>query len=248
MASLSARIGGIHENDPTPLYVQLQRVLRRAMHDNKLDADRALPPERELAEDFGVSRITVRKALAGLAEEGLLDRRRGAGTFVAPPTNRIEKSFSKLSSFTEDMLARGLTPDSKMLSQGLGTVTPEEALMMGLSPGTPVYRFSRVRYANEAPMAVEYTTVRASCLPANITISSSLYVELDRTGNRPVRALQRLRAVAFEEEHAKLLGVKIGAPGLLIERHSSLADGRPIEITRSYYRGDAYDFVAELQA
>jgi GntR family transcriptional regulator len=246
-ASFAELIGALDERSRAPLYQQLQRALRDAIQDNRLAAEEALPPERELAEEFGVSRITVRKALDALVGEGMLTRRQGAGTFVAPqPEARVEKSFSKLSSFSEDMIARGRHPESVWLSRSTGMVTPEEALTLGLSPGTQVYRFNRIRYADGEPMALEYSTIAGFCLPGQESVGESLYDALDGAGCRPVRALQRLRAVLFTGERAKLLSVEDGAPGLLIERRSFLKDGRAVEVTTSYYRGDAYDFVAEL--
>jgi GntR family transcriptional regulator len=125
-------------------------------------------------------------------------------------------------------------------------VTPEEAMILGLSPATPVYRFNRIRFADDSPMALEYTTVPGFCLPSKEAVETSLYDALERHGYRPVRALQRLRAVLFTDEQAGLLGVAAGAPGLLIERRGFVRDGRAVEFTQSYYRGDAYDFVAEL--
>jgi GntR family transcriptional regulator len=243
----SERIGGLdgHGQDHAPLYKQLQRALRDAIQKKILGPDDALPAERDMAEQFSISRITVRKALDGLVSEGLLTRRQGAGTFVAA---RVEKSFSKLSSFTEDMISRGRTPRSEWISRAQGTVTPEESLTLGLSPGTPVYRFSRIRYADGAPMALEYTTIAAFALPSTEVVETSLYEALEATGHRPARALQRLRAVLFNAEQAGLLGVAVKDPGLLIERRGFLKDGRPVEVTQSYYRGDAYDFVAELNA
>ena len=167
-----------------------------------LGPDDALPPERDLASDFGVSRITVRKAIDGLVSEGLLVRRHGSGTFVRV---RVEKNFSKLTSFSEDMRARGRTPRSVWLRRSEGTVTPEEAMTLRSSPGTPVFRFHRIRYADDAPMALEYATVVADCLPSLEAVETSLYEALERTGHRPVRALQRLRAVLFTREQAELL-------------------------------------------
>ena len=119
-------------------------------------------------------------------------------------------------------------------------------MILDLSPGTPVYRFNRIRYADDAPMALEYSTVPGFALPSKDAVDSSLYDALDRHGCRPVRALQRLRAVLFNAEQAELLAVAPGAPGLLIERRGFLRDGRAVEFTQSYYRGDTYDFVAEL--
>ncbi len=185
----------------------------------------------------------MRKAIEGLVEDGLLTRRRGMGTFVA---GRVEKSFSKLSSFSEDMIARGRQPSSSWVSRAAGTVDPEEAMALGLSPGEPVLRFQRIRYADDVPMAFEATTLAGYCLPSVEAVGDSLYDALQAAGHRPVRALQRLRAVPFGAEHARMLGVDTGHPGLLIERRGFLRDGRAVEITRSYYRGDSYDFVAEL--
>jgi GntR family transcriptional regulator len=243
--NFSETIGRLDEQGRAPLYQQLQRALRSAIAKNVLAPDEALPPERDLADEFSVSRITVRKALDGLVNEGLLIRRQGAGTFVAA---RVEKSFSKLSSFSEDMISRGRKPHSVWLSRSAGTVTPEESMTLGLSPGSAVYRFSRIRYADEAPMALEYTTVPSFCLPGFEAVEESLYDALERYGHRPTRALQRLRAVLFTREQAEMMRVAEAAAGLLIERRGFLKDGRAVEITQSFYRGDAYDFVAELNA
>ncbi|MFZ5795281.1 MAG: GntR family transcriptional regulator [Sphingomonas sp.] len=241
--AFSQQIGQFREGNPAPLYLQLQHLIREAIAHDVLAQDDAIPAERDLAIEYDISRITVRKAIGGLVEEGLLTRRRGAGTFV---TGRVEKSFSKLSSFSEDMAARGKTASSSWISRAAGTVDPDEAMSLGLSPGTPVYRFHRIRYADDQPMALEFSTIAGYCLPGISAVEDSLYTALDKAGSRPVRALQRLRAVPFGPEHAKMLGVSAGHPGLLIERRGFLKDGRAAEFTRSYYRGDAYDFVAEL--
>ena len=245
MATLSQYLRPLDEAHTLPLYQQLQRRLRDAIENRILGPDDALPPERDLAEELAVSRITVRKAIDGLVEEGLLVRRQGSGTFVS---NRVEKNFSKLTSFSEDMRARGRKPRSVWLNRAAGTVTPEESLPLRSSPGTPVYRFNRIRYADEVPMALEYATVLASCLPSIDAVEASLYEALERTGNRPVRALQRLRAVLLTAEQAKLLKAQENDAGLLVERLGFLKDGRAAEFSQSYYRGDTYDFVAELSS
>ena len=243
MTLLSHAVGKLDEASSLPLYQQLQRAIRQAIETRVLGPDDALPPERDLATDFAVSRITVRKAIDGLVAEGLLMRRQGSGTFVCA---RVEKNFSKLTSFSEDMRARGRNPRSVWLRKSSGTVTPEEALTLRASPGTPVYRFHRIRFADDAPMSLEYATILASCLPSLEAVESSLYAALERVGNRPVRALQRLRAVLFTAEQADLLEAKEKDPGLLVERLGFLKDGRAAEFTQSFYRGDTYDFVAEL--
>ena len=243
MTPLSQSVGRLDETSRLPLYQQLQRALRQAIESHVLGPDDALPPERDLAADFSVSRITVRKAIEGLVGEGMLVRRQGSGTFVCA---RVEKNFSKLTSFSEDMRARGRNPRSVWLRKAAGTVTPEESLTLRSSPGTPVYRFHRIRFADDAPMALEYATILAACLPSLEAVDSSLYAALELAGNRPVRALQRLRAVLFTAEQAELLQAKEKGAGLLVERLGFLQDGRAAEFTQSFYRGDIYDFVAEL--
>jgi GntR family transcriptional regulator len=243
LTSLSHLLGPLDEASALPLYQQLQRTLRDAIDKRILDADDALPAERDLAADFCVSRITVRKAIEGLVGEGLLVRQHGSGTFVRP---RVEKNFSKLTSFSEDMRARGRNPRSVWLHKGAGEVTPEEALALRLSPGTPVFRFHRIRFADDAPMAIEYATVVASCLGSVDAVESSLYEALEQTGHRPVRALQRLRAVLLNAEQAERLGARERDAGLLVERLGFLADRSAVEFSQSFYRGDTYDFVAEL--
>jgi GntR family transcriptional regulator len=243
LALLSPTLVRLDEKSSLPLYQQLQRAIRQAIESRSLGPDDALPAERDLAIEFSVSRITVRKAIDGLVGEGLLMRRHGSGTFVCA---RVEKNFSKLTSFSEDMRARGRNPRSVWLRKSEGTVTPEEALTLRSSPGTPVYRFHRIRFADDAPMSLEYATILASCLPSLEAVDASLYEALERVGNRPVRALQRLRAVLFSAEQAELLQAAERDPGLLVERLGFLKDGRAAEFTQSFYRGDTYDFVAEL--
>lgn len=245
MTSLADVLPPLDPNSSLPLYQQLQRAIRDAIENRVLGPDDALPAERQIAIDLAVSRITVRKAIEGLVEEGLLVRRQGSGNFVSA---RIEKNFAKLTSFSEDMRARGRKPHSVWLKKTEGTVSPEEALTLGLSPGTPVYRFNRIRYADDAPMSVELATVVASCLPSLAAVDTSLYEALERAGNRPVRALQRLRALLLNAEQAKLLNAREGDAGLLAERLGFLRDGRAVEFSQSFYRGDTYDFVAELSA
>lgn len=228
-----------------PLYQQLQRALREAIERGVLNPDDALPSERQLAIDLGISRITVRKAIDGLADDGLLVRRQGSGNFVG---THIEKNFAKLTSFSEDMRARGRNPTSHWLKRQAGQVTPDEAMRLALSPGAQVYRFHRLRFADDEPMALEYCTIAAGALPSIDAVDISLYDALERAGNRPVRALQLLRALLLDEEKARLLEAKPGDAGLLVERVGYLRDGRAIELSQSYYRGDTYDFVAELSA
>ena len=227
-----------------PAYQHLRRTLQHAIETGELAPGQALPGERELARVLALSRVTVRKAIEGLVDEGLLSQRHGAGTFVA---GRIVKSFSKLTSFTDDLRARGLDPQSVFLERGVGTATPEEAMALNLSPGAQVVRCYRLRTAGGQPLALERTAVPQSALADPACVRHSLYEAFAERGIHPARALQRLRAIAFDAGQAQLMHLPEGSPGLFIERRTFLEDGRVIEFTRSFYRGDAYDFVAELQ-
>ncbi|MCG8422603.1 MAG: GntR family transcriptional regulator [Proteobacteria bacterium] len=244
LMELLRRGSRLDSDSPTPLYQRLQQGIRLAVREGAVGEEQALPSERELATGLGVSRVTVRKAIAGLVEERLLVQRQGAGTFVSP---RVEQPLSRLTGFTEDMHARGMSPGLKWLDRSAGTATPQEALALELAPGSLVTRLYRIRTADGKPMCLEHATVPRSVLPDPQSVTNSLYEALERVHLRPVRALQRLRAELFSIEQAHLLGVQPGSACLYIERRSYVADGRPIEFVRSHYRGDSYDFIAELQ-
>lgn len=230
---------------PLPLYLQLARHLRGLITQGKLDEMEALPGERELAETFQVSRVTVRKALRTLTQEGLLSQRQGAGSFINRGPH-VEQRLSALTSFTEDMASRGMRPESTWLSRAVAASTPEEALALDLRPGEEVARLHRLRLADRAPLAIELSVIPLRYLPDPTAIEGSLYQHLRGLGHAPHRALQRLSAIRLPLELAKHLAVPVDAPALYIERRTFLESGAPLEFARSHYRGDAYDFVVEL--
>lgn len=230
-----------------PLYLQLKRWIEDAVRRGDINPGDALPSERDLAAKVDVSRVTVRKAVLQLVQEGVLLQRHGSGTFVAPQAQRVEQSLSQLTSFTEDMARRGMAVRAEWLDRGIYAPSPEETVALGLSAGEMVARIARLRLTEDTPLAIERASLSAAVLPNPHQVTDSLYRHLDRTGSRPVRALQRIRAANLGEADARLLQVPAGSAGLNIERLSYLASGRVIEFTRSIYRGDTYDFVAELR-
>ena len=227
-----------------PRYQQLDQALR-ALIGGSGPRPEVLPGERALARMTGFSRVTVRRALADLAAVGLVHPKAGSGTYVG---ERIVRSLSRLTGFTEDLRERGLNPRVRFLERSAGEATAEEAMALLVSPGTPVVRFRRLRFGDDRALALERTVVPQNLLPDPGLVEESLYQALEARACRPTRAWQRLRATAIEGEAAKLMNVQTGTPGLEIERRAFLADGRAVEFTRSIYRGDAYDFVAELDA
>lgn len=230
-----------------PRYIQLRKRIEEGIETGLLGPNTPLPAERELASLTGLSRVTVRKAMQYLVERGAIFQRQGSGSFVADRTPRVEQSLSRLTSFTEDMARRGFASDSKWLERGIFMPSPEEVIALALASGDQVARIARLRVAGDRPMAIERAALPLDILPDPLLVTGSLYEVLDAGGNRPVRALQKISAINLGEESAAMLGVAPNAAGLKIERTSYLPSGRVAEFTQSIYRGDAYDFVAELR-
>lgn len=230
-----------------PRYVQLRRRLEEGIETGVLPPNSSLPPEREIAEITDLSRVTVRKAIHELVREGAIEQRQGSGSFVREPVPRVEQSLSHLTSFTEDMQRRGMDTTSKWLERGVFMPSQDEISALGLSARDQVARIYRLREAGGRPMALERAALPVDILPNPTEVTTSLYEHLERNGNRPVRAVQKISAVNLAPPEADLLGVAEGAAGLSIQRTSYLRTGRVAELTRSLYRGDAYDFVAELR-
>ena len=230
-----------------PLYLQLRKNIENAVNAGVIGPGDALPSERDIALKADVSRVTVRKAVEGLVHAGVLVQRHGSGTFVAPRPGRVEQRLSHLTSFTEDMARRGMTARSEWLDRGLYAPSPEETMTLGLSSSEKVARVARLRIANGSPLAIERASIAGSILPEPEAVGDSLYAALQKTGHRPIRAIQRLSAKNLTEQEAQLLHAAPGSASLNIERISYLETGKVVEFTRSVYRGDAYDFVVELK-
>lgn len=234
---------GLDPQSPTPLYLQLAEQIRSAIGEGAIKVGDAVPSEREISLSSGISRVTVRKALDLLLREGLLSRKRGSGTYIAP---RIEQSAALLAGFSAEMRNRGLEPGTVWIERTIGIATPEEALALALGIDARVVRIARVRTADDEPLAIERATVPVIFLP-DPDFGPSLYEALTARGLRPVRGLQRLQASLATPDEARLLDIPGGAAVLRIERRAFLADGRPVEYTRSAYRSDRYDFVTEVR-
>jgi GntR family transcriptional regulator len=230
-----------------PRYVQLRKRIETAIETGILPPGASLPPEREIAALTGLSRVTVRNAIQALVETGRLVQRQGSGTFVTERAERVEQSLSHLTSFTEDMARRGMNSTSIWLERSICLPAPDEIVALGLSSTDSVARIARLRTADDRPMAIERAALPVDILPNPIAVTQSLYDVLEKDGHRPVRAIQKISAINLPPAEAELLGVAEGAAGLRIERVSYLPSGRVAEFTKSIYRGDAYDFVAELR-
>jgi len=225
-----------------PLYQRLADALEFAVTSGILADGAPLPSERLLQEALQLSRVTVRGALDRLAEAGLVQRRQGARSLVR---GRMEKTPA-LIGFSEEMRARGLTPSSKWIAREKSPATAIEAMALGLEPGALVARLTRLRLADGLPIAVEDAALPADLLPDPGRIGASLYDFLTLRGLAPHHGVQRIRAAMATPEEAAALGLTAGAPLLSIERRCFLADGRPLEFTRTRYSGATYEFVSQL--
>lgn len=234
----------VREPEASPLYHRLMSALRAAITDRLLVPGEFLPSERALCQMLDVSRVTLRKAIDGLVEDGLLIRRQGSKTMVA---TRYEKSISALTGFSEDIRERGQSPGAVLLSRKVVTPTSTEAVALNIGLDEPVLRIERLRTADDRPLAIERAVLPANLLPSPEIVQDSLYEALDSLGLRPVQGVQRLRASLMSESDAKLLDSAPGDPILIMERCCSLADGRPIEFTQTRYKGDSYEFLTQLK-
>ena len=225
---------------------QLQEILEGIV--GALEPGALLPSERLLAERYGVARATVTQAIDDLVSRGLVYRVHGSGTFVAEP--KFHQPLT-LTSFTEDMRARGMNPGSVVRSQAVVPASEVVARHLALVPGTPVVHMERVRTADGEPMALERTHLPAQRLPgledADLT-DASLYELMERKwGVRVAEADQWASVVRVTDEEAALLHVSAEQPALLFQRVTRDPAGTPVEYVRSLYRGDRYEVHTRLE-
>jgi GntR family transcriptional regulator len=234
----SSPLAGIDGAEPgAPKYEVLRAALAREL--KEMAVNDALPSERDLMSAYGVSRMTVRKALDQLVDDGLIYRVQGSGTYVAPPET-ITKSL-RLTSFSEDIRARHMVPGSRLLSSE--TTRADVAQALSLVPGTPVLHLERLRTADGSPMCLENVWLPAD-LASDLAagVGDSLYQTLLERGVQPHSADQHIRATVVAEREADLLGVPAYSPALLVTRVTFERGGKPIERAVSLYRADRYDF------
>jgi GntR family transcriptional regulator len=229
--------------DSAPKYLQIARNMTDLIERNAWPADHGLPSERQLVDLLDVSRVTARRALKVVSDKGLVVRKPGSGTYVAP---RLEQPLSKLSSFSEELRQRGLESSSTWLLQDVAAANSHELMMLGLNTGSRVTRLKRLRRADGNPMAVEYSRIPSVILPDPMLVEQSLYARLDGQGTPVVRALQRMSASNATAEQARLLEIDTGTALIFVTRIGYARDGRAMELTESYCRVDVYEFVAEL--
>lgn len=238
----------LNKNSHIPIYVQIEEELKQRIYVGDYEVGEPIPSERDLSKIFEVSRMTVRQAITNLVAHGLLYREKGKGTYVAEP--KIEQPLTGLTSFTEDMLARGLKPSSKLIKFEKQKVPADVARDLQLQEFDEVYHIVRIRNADEQPMAIERSYIPVKLFPnlSRDNIENSLYSLIEEHYELKIgRAIQKMEATTVAKEDSKFLQLELNAVVLLIIRISSLEDGRPFEVVRSSYRADRYKFISEIK-
>ncbi len=227
-----------------PRYLEIADHLRKLVA-SAIPGDR-LPSDAELCERFGVSRMTARQAVMVLANEQLLERKRGSGTFVSNP--RVPRALGSPLSFSESMRLRGMQPTSRVLRAGLINLSAEAAAALGIESTAPAIGLERLRLADGIPMAIEHAaipSIDSSLLDEDLT-TGSLHAAFERTGRVPTRALAEVGARTANKRERELLdlpthGVVLSEVRTIFDQHSA-----PLEHTSTFYAAERYAFTAIL--
>ncbi len=238
----------LDEKSPIALYHQLKMALAQRILDNEWKVGERLPTEFELCQYYGVSRITVRQALAELEKEGFVRRRQGVGTFVTVP--KIEQSLASFYSFSEEFKRRGLTPRNEVTEFALKAPTAKLRELFALRDGEQVYYMKRLRFAGETLMAIEVTYLPARMFPGltrEDLENTALYdVMRNKYGVVADSAEESFGATAITKEDAQLFKLRPGDPALDLER-LTYSGSECIEHTRGIVRGDKFRFRVKLK-
>jgi len=224
-----------------PLYQRVASQLRSRLVAEAFGTE-FLPSERALCEEYGVSRVTLRRALQTLTEDGLIRPKQGSGYQIVPA---LVQPLSAMSSFTEDCRSRGMVPGSVRLGSRCIQANEELALALAVPLGSDVSEYRRVRLGDDRPLAYEVALVPADLLTSEWS-GASLYEALGAVGQRPTRAIQRLTPVLADSELAEHLRVKVGAPLMKVARVGYSATGRSVEQSYCWFLPDRWHFISEI--
>jgi len=239
----------IKRDSPLTLSYQLKQILEDMVSSGKYKIGDPFPTERDIAEQFGVSRITVREAIGHLVYQGILKREQGRGTFVTQP--KAYEKINELISYTQDMRNRGMKPSSKVLALKLERPSWEVMNSLRLGESDKVIKLARLRLADKEPMTIQTVYLSYNVCPGVYEkdfdwTTQSLNLVLKDLGFKVVSAVQRISADIANDLEAELLEIPSGSPLLIGEQISYLTNDKPIETLKSVYRADRYDIVVNL--
>ena len=238
----------VDPNSPLPLYAQVESILAAGIADGTYAAGSQLPNEDELVERYAVSRTTIRQTIQNLIRRGLIEIRRGKGTFVLQP--KITQELTELSGFVEDMQSLGRQASARLLDKQIVPASESVARQLAIPAGTLVVRIQRVRLADKAPLSFDETYLPREIgekIIENDLETEPIFSLLEQKYDTPlVEAEYRLEAISADTTVARALGISAGSPIFLIERTSYTTDHQPIDYEKLYYRGDQIRFVTRL--
>lgn len=230
-----------------PLYVQIRESIRKDIVDHLLSPGQKLPSEDELAQKYGVSRMTVRQGIMDLIDEGLIYRRHGIGTFVAQP--QVERDHSGLTNFFESSRQKGIEATMQVLIADILPARLKVAKALNLKEGELAIRIKTLRFADGIPVTVHDAYVPYKIFPQLLQEdleARHLWDYMELYGHPVKRAVQRLEAREADEEIAAFLDIEVGSPILYKERTVFSDDGTAVEFTYCYNRGDRYSLTVTL--
>ena len=237
----------LDDNSPIPLYYQLENIIRKRIEDGIYKLDEKIPSERNLSEEFNLSRMTISKAINNLVEEGALYRKRGQGTFVSK--NKVD-FFPGLLGFTEIIKKKGMKPSSKVISQSL--IIPDRHLCekLKISENEKVIFTQRLRLADNEIINLEKSYVPYSLCEKLLEVDlsvESIYKLLTDEGYKPSKAEEEVQAILSNDELSELLKINADEP-ILKRKRITYSKNPPIEYTLNYYRGDVYTMVMTINS
>jgi len=231
------------KNARSPLYIQLREILRSKMEDGEYPPGTCIPSESQLAEAYGLTRVSVRSALAALEYEGLLKSVQGKGVFVSGP--KVERDMETLGGFRQTMRERAQSPSTKVLVKALRKAGPYYAQVLRVRPEDDVWFVRRVNLSDGAPVALDEIYIPADVVPnfADVDIELfSIYEAYEWNGVRPVRGEQSLSVTRLDPAAARLIGLGEQNAVLAFSCVTYDQNGRAIEFARSYTRNDKCGF------
>ncbi|MCH7666842.1 MAG: GntR family transcriptional regulator [Acidobacteria bacterium] len=236
------------ENSGIPLYYQLATLVREKIASREYRPGDQIPPESKLVSSYGVSRMTVRQAMAGLEEEGLIRKEPGRGTFVSDTAT--SGGDLELDRSIEDLISMGQATSVQLLELRETDASAREALDLKMPEGTPVLRCKRLRLLGNQPYCyiVNHVPIEIGRrIPESNWHSGSVLKFIEDELGIPLRvAKQRVRATLADANLAQSLDTRIGAPLLLVDYHIRTDEDRPVEMAELYYRSDLYSFTLHL--
>jgi GntR family transcriptional regulator len=238
----------ITPDSPLPLYAQLESILADEIAAGTFRPGSRLPNEEQLIERYAVSRTTVRQTIQNLVRRGLIEIRRGKGTFVLQP--KITQELTELSGFVEDMQSLGRQASARLLGKETVPANESVARQLSINAGTPVVRIQRVRLADNSPLSFDETYLPREIgerILDNDLETEPIFSLLEQKYDTPLlEAEYRLEAVSADTTVARALGIAASSPIFLIERTSYTTGHRPIDYEKLYYRGDHIRFITRL--